>query len=161
MSEQPDLMVSRPRARWAGWLALAFLLFLVLYPSPAFPWSPAQRNASGFAESDYREIGAFLQANTKSDALVASDAYWLVSWYGDRASLFFPVDIKTLDEIERSYVSVDAVFLTPTYVSAAAATDPIWLNLYNQPKPFGRFQVVKEFTSAHGLRVVLFLKSEG
>lgn len=161
MSERPDLMFSRHHARRVGWLALAFLLFLVLYPSPAFPWSPAERNASGFAESDYREIGGFLQAHTRPDALVASDAYWLVSWYGDRATLWFPVDVKTLEEIERSYVNVDAVFLTPTFVSAAANTDPIWLNLYNKPEPFGRFQVVREFTSAHGLRVVLFLKSEG
>lgn len=158
MKELP--LVSRPRWPWLASVALALLLFLLLYPSPAFPWTPVSNPASSFDETDYREIGSFLQANTAPDAVVASDAYWLVSWYGARTSLWFPVDIETLDEIDRTYVQVDAVFLTPTYVTEAARTDPIWQNLYDRPRPFGKFQVVKEFTSAHGLRAVLFLAEQ-
>ena len=154
-------ILSPPRSGWVAWAVLAFLLVLMLYPSPAFPWSPVTAESATIVESDYREIGEFLQANTSPDAVVVSDAYWLVSWYGDRTTLWFPVDLETLAEIERSFVSVDAVFLTPTYVGAAAKTDPVWQNLYQNPTPFGDFQIVKEFTSAHGLRAVLFLKQEG
>lgn len=153
-------LVSRPRAAWASWAALAVLLVLLLYPSPAFPWSPLEGEPSAIVEADYREIGAFLQANTPPDAVVASDAYWLVSWYGDRTSLWFPVDTETLEEIERRYVGVDAVFLTPTYLNVSAKTNPVWRNLYAKPKAFGEFTVVKEYVSTHGLRAVLYLKQE-
>jgi hypothetical protein len=161
MSKHTVRMFSPPRSKWAGWLTLVFILFLALYPSPVFPWSPVSRNDLYFSESDYREAGAFLQSNTKPDAIVVSDAYWLTSWYGDRASLWFPVDVKTLEEIEREFIAVDAVFLTPKYVSEASKTDAVWLSLYSSPKPFEEFQIVKEFVSAKGLRVVLFLKSGG
>lgn len=162
MSEHLDdrMLISRPRGAWASWAALALLLVLLLYPSPAFPWTPPEVQPSAIVEADYREIGAFLQANTPPDAVVASDAYWLVSWYGDRTSLWFPVDTETLDEIERRYVRVDAVFLTPTYLNASAKTNPVWRNLYAKPKPFGEFTVIKEYVSSHGLRAVLYLKRE-
>ncbi len=161
MNQHPGFRIlSPPKSRWAAWVVLGFLLLMMLYPSPAFPWSPVARETSAIVESDYREIGQFLQDNTSTDAMVVSDAYWLVSWYGDRTTLWFPVDIETLAEIERSFVSVDAVFLTPTYVSAAAKTNPVWQDLYEKPRPFGEFRIVKEYTSAHGLRAVLFLKQE-
>ncbi|MGB9593563.1 MAG: hypothetical protein ACPL7R_05450 [Anaerolineae bacterium] len=162
MSEHPDErdVISRPRTAWASWAALAVLLLLLLYPSPAFPWSPLDAQPSAIVEADYREIGAFLQANTSPDAVVAGDAYWLISWYGDRTSLWFPVDTAALDEIERRYVKVDAVFLTPTYLNASALTNPVWRNLYAKPKAFGEFTVIKEYVSAHGLRAVLYLKQE-
>lgn len=154
------MLASRPRVAWASWAALALLLVLLLYPSPAFPWTPPEMESSAIVEADYREIGAFLQANTPPDAVVASDAYWLVSWYGDRTSLWFPVDTETLDEIERRYVRVDAVFLTPTYLNVSAKTNPVWRNLYAKPKPFGEFTVIKEYVSTHGLRAVLYLQQE-
>jgi len=153
-------LVSHPRAAWVSWVALGVLLILLLYPSPAFPWSPLDAEPSAIVEADYRQIGDFLKANTSPDAIVASDAYWFVSWYGDRTSLWFPVDTETLEEIERRFVDVDAVFLTPTYLNAAALTNPIWRNLYAKPKAFGEFQVIKEFTSGNGLRAVLYLKRE-
>ncbi|GEM_PF-2031163 len=153
-------LASRPRAAWASWAALAILLLLLLYPSPAFPWSPLDAEPSAIVEADYREIGEFLKANTPPDAVVASDAYWLVSWYGDRTSLWFPVDTEALAEIERRFVRVDAVFLTPTYLNAAAKTNPVWRNLYAKPKAFGEYKVIKEYVSTHGLRAVLFLKQE-
>lgn len=161
MNQHPGFRIlSPPKSVWAAWVALALLLLLMLYPSPAFPWSPVPQQPSALTESDYREIGRFLQAHTSEDAVVVSDAYWLVSWYGDRTSLWFPVDLETLAEIEQQFVGVDAVFLTPTFISAAARTNPVWQNLYERPAPFGEFQVVKEFTSARGLRAVLFLKQE-
>lgn len=153
-------ILSRPRAAWLSGVALVILLLLLLYPSPAFPWSPLEMEPSTIVEQDYRQIGEFLQENTSPDAVVVSDAYWLVSWYGDRTSLWFPVDTETLAEIERSFVQVDAVFLTPTYLNAAALTNPIWRNLYAKPQAFGEFQVIKEFTSDNGLRAVLYLKRE-
>jgi hypothetical protein len=52
------------------------------------------------------------------------------------------------------------VFLTPTYLNAAALTNPIWRNLYARPAAFGEFAVIKQFTSDNGLRAVLFLKQE-
>jgi len=162
MNQHPGFRIlSPPKSAWVAWAALGFLLLLMLYPSPAFPWSPVAEQSSAITESDYREIGQFLQANTAEDAIVVSDAYWLVSWYGDRTSLWFPVNLETLAEIEQRFVSVDAVFLTPTYVSEAAKTNPVWQNLYSNPVPFGDFPIVKEFTSTHGLRAVLFLKQEG
>ena len=153
-------LLSRPRSAWVSWAALGIVLILLLYPSPAFPWSPPDTEPLAIVEQDYRQIGDFLKANTAPDAVVAGDAYWLVSWYGDRTSLWFPVDTETLDEIERRFASVDAVFLTPTYLNAAALTNPIWRNLYAKPKAFGEFQVIKEFTSTNGLRAVLYLKQE-
>ncbi len=152
--------LSRPRAAWVSWAALALLLVLLLYPSPAFPWSPLDAQPSAIVEADYREIGEFLKANTPPDAIVAGDAYWLISWYGDRTSLWFPVDTEALEQIERKYVNVDAVFLTPTYLNASALTNPVWRNLYAKPKAFGKFTVIKEHVSAHGLRAVLYLKQE-
>lgn len=153
-------LVSRPRTAWASWAALAVLLLLLLYPSPAFPWSPLNTERSAIVEADYREIGEFLKANTPPDAIVVGDAYWLISWYGDRTSVWFPVDTETLEEIERRYMHVDAVFLTPTYLNASAKTNPVWRNLYAKPRAFGEFTVIKEYVSTHGLRAVLYLKQE-
>jgi hypothetical protein len=159
MNPEPDIdgpeLFSAPRRPWVGWLVLGIAMLVILYPSPVMPWAPPPKPHNAITEADSWEFGSFLQANTPSDAVVVSDAYWLVSWYGNRTSVWFPLDLRSLYELNDRLVHVDAVFLTPSFVGNAQ-TNPVWLGLYSRPSPFGEFTDVREFKSKNGYRVVLY-----
>jgi hypothetical protein len=130
-------------------------LLAALYPSPVMPWAPIPKARNQIVEHDFWEFGRFLQDNTPTGAVVVSDAYWLVSWYGNRTSLWFPLNLEGLSTLNDRLLHVDAVFLTPTFVSNPQ-TATVWLGLYSRPKAFGEFTDIREFKSTNGYRVVLY-----
>lgn len=156
VSDSGRELVARPRHPWVGWLALAVLLLLIIYPSSIMPWAPLPKARNLIVESDFWEFGKFLQENTPPGAVVVSDAYWLVSWYGKRTSVWFPQTVAMVDELNDRLLHVDAVFLTSAFITAGSQTDPIWLILFSKPRAFGEFTDIREFRSTNGYRVVLY-----
>ena len=59
-------------------------------------------------------LGAFIREKTPPDEVVVTDAPWIAWWHGDRTSVWIPVDMPTLQALQRR-VRVDWLLLTFEY----------------------------------------------
>ncbi len=110
------LMPERPGLR-AAVIAAAALVAL----HPFVLTAPVDRDgviSAGFSEihgaKDFTSLGAFVQEHTGEDDVILSDAPWIVSWYGDRTSIWLPNSPRDVAYL-RTHADIEWLFLTEEY----------------------------------------------
>jgi hypothetical protein len=87
----------------------------------------------------------YIQQTTRPDAVLMSDYMDIVSWYGDRATVWTPTELEMVAEIE-SIVPIEGIYLTPRMLSWPE--DEAWYGILETKADTileGRYQLERAF----------------
>ena len=107
------------------WIGLGFL-FLLILPGLLHLWQTALSPPDGIFR---RNLELLIENYIPEDAVVASDTPWATGWYGERLSIWLPMDYKQIETLDQR-LPIDYVVLTPG-VGSADWTGTSWQRIYH------------------------------
>jgi 4-amino-4-deoxy-L-arabinose transferase-like glycosyltransferase len=115
----------------------------------------------------YIEFGRFVRENTEESDVIASDLSWAISWYGDRKTVWYPLNYNVIKRIDKK-LRIDSIVVTsyillpdkipkkaPEWIKKKIAERSyedkrLWLNLlYNPYNLYMNFKVKDTFNFGH------------
>lgn len=100
---------------------VAVMVAIVIFA--ALPSGSALMSSVAPAPTGIPGLFADMDQTIPKDAIVVSDCPWAVAWYGRRTSVWLPLSLRQLSQIEGSVGRVDAVFIS-RYAGSFAAVNP-------------------------------------
>ena len=116
-------------------------VFTVLPPWETPPYPPYDGGVAGAVGSAFRE-----------EEVLASDIPWAVAWYGDRATVWLPLDQQDYMTINDDVHVIAGLYLTQQFVldqdpvEIALVRYPFWRQMYLQPPAGFPLQVLRALT---------------
>lgn len=148
-------------------MAVIFTFLFIIIPcftSPGWGTSIQRTLARPRKPTIISILGKIVKENTPQDAIIISNDFAHLAWYGERRAINLPLspdELKKLDKV----IFIDAVFLSSHEFKTQL--EPEWQELVDNPHDFGDFYLAEKFEIRPEenyyripAKVVLYLKRE-
>lgn len=143
-----------------------FFIIIPCFTSPGWGTSIQRALARPRKPTIISILGKIAKDNTPPEAIIVSNEFAHLAWYGERKTIQWPANLDDFEKIDKEVVPVDAIFLSSHDFQTPLG--PGWQELVDNPGNFGDFRFAKKFKikpeeNYYGIPVkaVLYLKKSG